>query len=431
MFLAISPLIALYLRLAGSLKPLRDRHTDPRTRSTCILGSDVQQPRFLRWPLAVGVSMFLRDNGPLWLLVLLLQPLLGIRYVHLSLVLVSCVGFLSCCLAVRRTGTGSGTGTGKVTTTGRVKSVANCRIAAELRPSGECEGSITVHISTERDESAVIGVDRDYSPCEDLAGYVIAMTATSILTLTWLAAQHYVLAMAVSVPLVPTLCVAVSCGSHLSVLPPSLPLHLPYSSPPPSLSAQSAGSESLLHAMPSGSRKETELRCDALNEGQEKEQKSAEMGVMEMDGESRSKPASTAMDVVTSAANAITHDVTSSVSLDLCPRVPAVNTARTSPRSPTEPTARPSSPSPPQAMKALCRGVLCILVCGLCPIGVPSALYSWTVITRTLPGHTSESFSTYFATLAGGWVCNEVSTATTLLLSYRAQRPHHTTPHHL
>jgi hypothetical protein len=446
----MSPLIALYLRLAAGLRPLRDRHTDTRTPNTCTLGSDAQQPRFLRWPLATGVYMFLSDNAPLWLLVLVLQPLLGVRYLHMSLLMVGAVGFLSCCLAASRTGSGSGSGSGTRTLigTGGVKPlvalVENNKIAAEIRPSGGGEGESTVKVSTDKDEDSVRGPDTDSNPCEDLAGYVIAMTTTTILTLAWLAAQHYMLAMAVAVPLVPTLCAIVLCGSRLGVLPHSLPPSPALSpSPAPSLSAQIAESEpgpsneALQHAMLSGTREETEQRPDASDGGQNKEQNSVEMGVIEMDSESELKATSTAVEAVLSPSSAFTHDVTSSGSLDLCPQVPAVNIVQTSPRSPLAlglPASslllsRSRSPSPSAAMKGVYQGALCIFVCALCPIGIPAALYSWTmtVTVATLPGHTSETFSTYFATLTVDWVCQEVRTATTPLLSCRRQRPHHTT----
>jgi hypothetical protein len=138
-------------------------------------------------PLLKGLHLFFADNLLMWLLVLVVQPSLGVQWSHWCVIMAIKVNLLTCSLIV---------------------------LHAFLRPARiKLAAGSDVICSTK--EEAYRGREDSRG---DLTELFTVLTMFLLLSLCWVGAQHYALSMALALPLVPLLCTVVACGTWLEVI---------------------------------------------------------------------------------------------------------------------------------------------------------------------------------------------------------------------
>lgn len=138
-------------------------------------------------PLIKGLHLFIADNLLMWLLVLVVQPSLGLQWSHLCVIMAIKVNLLTCSLIV---------------------------VQAFLRPARIKLAAGSDVICSKKEESCRGPEDSR----GDLTELFIVLTVFLLLSLCWVGAQHYALSMALALPLVPLLCTVVACGVWLEVI---------------------------------------------------------------------------------------------------------------------------------------------------------------------------------------------------------------------
>ena len=199
--MALAPLLFLYIALAYALNSPQSEGSESSEDCKQIQGTvhseklcsviltassenfrenvDNAQAAYVRWPLITGYYMFIIDNAPTCLVVLLLQPYLGTKYARVGsdLVLIA-FGCTSAAIIVSRM----------------------------MEARYERHANITKNNTTHKNSR------------QDLTGYCVVLTLTLILVLLWIAAQHYSLAFPLILLLVPTVNASCLCGVSLDVL---------------------------------------------------------------------------------------------------------------------------------------------------------------------------------------------------------------------
>ena len=200
--MALAPLLLLYVALAYALNSPQSEESESiedcgqiqDTVHSEKLSSEVMmtpscknskenvkdlQTAYVRWPLITGYYMFVVDNSPACLVVLLLQPYLGSKYAEVGGDLV---------------------------------------LAAFVCTSIAIISSRMVEVRRERGINASQDNRRYTDSRQNLTGYCVVLTLSLILILFWISAQHYSLAFPIIILIVPTVCVSCLCGVSLDVL---------------------------------------------------------------------------------------------------------------------------------------------------------------------------------------------------------------------
>jgi hypothetical protein len=214
LLLALCPLLALYFSLTSALKPRRDdsssslspvpqlpsplssptNDTTHQHVSVRAVTEEVREEMLVTGamqsidlPLLKGLHLFIADNLLMWLLVLVVQPSLGLQWSHWCVIMVTKVNLLTCSLIV---------------------------LHAFLRPASRklAAGS---DVTCSKREVACRGPEDIRG---DLTELFTVLTMFLLLSLCWVGAQHYALSMALALPLVPLLCTVVACGVWLEVI---------------------------------------------------------------------------------------------------------------------------------------------------------------------------------------------------------------------
>ena len=210
LLLALCPLLALYFSLTSALKPRRDTSSSlsPVPQLSPPMPSPINDPTHqhvsvgavtkemsvtgamqssIDLPLLKGLHLFIADNLLMWLHVLVVQPSLGLQWLHWCIIMAIKVNLLTCSLIV---------------------------LHAFLRPA-RIKLAAGSDLLCSKKEEACHGPEDSRG---DLTELFIVLTMFLLLTLCWVGAQHYTLAMVLALPLVPLLCTVVACGTWLEVI---------------------------------------------------------------------------------------------------------------------------------------------------------------------------------------------------------------------
>ena len=123
----------------------------------------------------------------MWLLVLIVQPSLGVQWSHWCVIMVTTVNLLTCSSIV---------------------------LHALMRPA-RIKLAAGSDVNCSKEEEACRGSEDSRG---DLTELFTVLTMFLLITLCWVGAQHYALSMALALPLVPLLCTVAACGVRLEVV---------------------------------------------------------------------------------------------------------------------------------------------------------------------------------------------------------------------
>jgi hypothetical protein len=193
LLLALCPLLALYFSLTSALKPIHDpthQHVSVGAVTKEVreeMSVTVAMQSSIGLPLLKGLQFFVADNLLMWLLVLVVQPSLGVQWSQWCVIMAFKVNLLTCSLIV---------------------------LHAFLRPA-RIKLAAGSDISCSKKEEACHGREDIRG---DLTELFTVLTMFLLLSLCWVGAQHYALSMALALPLVPLLCTVVAFGTWLEVI---------------------------------------------------------------------------------------------------------------------------------------------------------------------------------------------------------------------